>query len=324
GVQPNSNSGYHSSNNGGTGSNSAYHSSNDGGTGSHSMLPKYSNTGKKQQRTFKQQSLIPFLSQGTMQCPFFDNHCHVDGVRLTIDGSEVRTNDLVRIAGCDSLGVIGNDIKSRFYCHVDGVRLTIDGYDVRTNDLVRIAGCDSLGVIGNDIKSRFWAVTAAAMSAMTFLIAICHARKGNNFGNYAGLIKFGAAGIAAAHVGACGAVFLLEAPISSCVVNYLTSVYDELNGTYLIVMLSLMFNYAAAGLNFLNALGMMLSYCVSCCGAPAGRDTRPASSVSSLTYIGIPLMSPFQAQQSYDTYGRLEGGNIQEGAEGAAVPTKEV
>jgi hypothetical protein len=80
-------------------------------------------------------------------------------------------------------------------------------------------------------------------------------------------------------------------------------------------------------LNFFNAIGIALSYCVGCCGAPSGRDLSATAQQSSVTFIGIPLMSPYQAQQSYDTYGRLEGGNIQEGpAEGAACPaaTKEV
>jgi hypothetical protein len=208
-------------------------------------------------------------------------------------------------------------------CWLGSVELTKDGISFQTDDLVQASGCNALGDPEDPGHTRFWASVAAALSGVTLLVAIGHASKGNNFGQNAAMIKFGAAGIAGMHVGACLAAIAQEAPISKCVQNTFVDILDFVPGSYTIIMISLLMTICAGALQFLNAVGMLLSWCVSCCGAPAGRDYMVVV-VSAQTMNEQPLypaqmgtLPPLPPpQQSYDPYGRPVQGSVQYAAPG--------
>lgn len=266
------------------GSTSSTSSSSGNGDARHSMLAMLGTRAHaaateraKSPRSFKKQELTG-LPDGTAQCPFFNNFCYI------------------------------NDIK-----------LEYDNIGLRTDDLIAVANCNSLGDIGDNSKTRFWVIVSASLSCATVLIAVGHAWKGNDFGSHAALVKFGAAGIAGAHVGASALVFILEGPIARCLQNFLTDLYDELPGTYYIIFISIIFTAAAACFNAFNALGMMLSYCMGCCGAPAGRDIRTMRGAQ-YTYGGQPLMNA--QQPTYDAYGRVVVGTVQTDQPAVGYPMK--
>jgi hypothetical protein len=245
-------------------------SSSSNGDAKHSMLAMLGTRAHaaalKTPRSFKQQELSG-LPDGTAQCPFFNN-----------------------------------------FCYIDDVKLEIDNVGLHTDDLVLLANCNALGTLGDNSKTRFWVIVSAALSCATVLVGCGHAHKGNDFGSNAALIKFGAAAIAGGHVGASALVFILEGPIASCLQDFLNGLYETLHGTYYIIFLSLLVTAVAAGLNFFNAIGMMLSYCMGCCGAPAGRDIRTMLGAQ-YTYGGQPLINA--AQPAYDAYGRVVVGTVQ-------------
>jgi hypothetical protein len=222
-----------------SGGSSSSSSSSSNGDAKHSMLVMLGTRARtaalKSPRSFKQQELTG-LPDGTAQCPFFNN-----------------------------------------YCYIDDVKLEVDNFGLRTDDLVLLANCNALGTLGDNSKTRFWVIVSAALSCATVLVA-------------------------------CGHASILEGPIASCLQDFLNAGYETLPGTYYIIFLSLLMTAVAAGLNVFNAIGMMLSYCMGCCGAPAGRDIRTMRGAH-YTYGGQPLINA--AQPTYDAYGRVVIGTVQ-------------
>ncbi|CUE65760.1 membrane-associated protein, putative [Bodo saltans] len=235
---------------------------------------------------------------------------HARKAAATSSSSKVRSMKEQQLSGLPD-----NSAQCPFFngpCWVGSHPLSTDDVAIlQTLHVVALAGCSALGTPEDPGHSRFWACVAAALSGATLLIAIGHASKGNNFGHNAAMIKFGAAGVAGMHVGASIAAIAQEGPIAKCVQNAFVDLVDFIPGSYTIIMLSLLMTICASGLQFLNAIGMLLSWCVSCCGAPAGRDYMLVIVNAQTTYeqplypgqMGtLPPLPP--PQQSYDPYGR--------------------
>jgi hypothetical protein len=205
----------------------------------HLALPHRPST-PKERRSFKQQQLSG-LPDNSFQCPFLNGVCYFGDQELSVEGIQFKTDDFLAVAGCDSLGVIG----------------------------------DASG-------ARFWTVAAACMSVATFLVAVGHASKGNNFGQNAALIKFGAAGIAASHVATCVVAMSREEPIGTCLKDNIvdTGFWKIVLSDYELVMLSMLVVACAGVLMFFGAIGMMLSWCCACCGSPPAREVYMITNVA--------------------------------------------
>jgi hypothetical protein len=140
-----------------------------------------------------------------------------------------------------------------------------------TDDLLRSAGCDSLGSPADITSTRFWSIGATALSLATVVAAIVHVCKGGTFGSNAAFHKFGAAGVAFGHVVTAAMAIGREEPTTTCIETSIVNVVNLPPQQYNIIMLSLIMTLIAGGLQFLNSIGMLLSWWLPCCGSPAGR-----------------------------------------------------
>lgn len=55
------------------------------------------------------------LSDDALQCPFLNGPCYLGSTELSIDGFAVQTDDVVAVAGCSSLGSMGDPTKARLW-----------------------------------------------------------------------------------------------------------------------------------------------------------------------------------------------------------------
>ncbi|CUE65772.1 membrane-associated protein, putative [Bodo saltans] len=226
-----------------------------------------------------------------------------------------RTKEKVRLAQEQTLSLSGHTLQCPFFngpCYIGSTELRAEGIIVETDDLVAAAGCTSLGATGDPTRTRMWAVAAAFWSVVTWLMAIVHAVKGVNLGSHPALIKFGAAGLSAAHVLACMGAMILEWNVWSCFMDAASVTILLLPAGYEFNMyaVSLIIMSAGGGWQFWNGVGMVVSWFSSCCGAPAGRN----STVNVVFYTQMyeqPLGVLPPPQATYDAYGRLVQQNLQ-------------
>ncbi|CUE65819.1 membrane-associated protein, putative [Bodo saltans] len=176
------------------------------------------------------------------------------------------------------LSLSNNSLQCPYFngpCWLGDVPLTHDG---DTDDIIRNAGCDHLGSPVDVTSTRFWSIGAATLSMVTVIAAIVHVCKGGDFGRSTSFHKLGASGVAIAHL-VCTAIAVgREEPTTSCLETAITNVVGLQSQGYHIIMLSLIMTLIAGCLQLFNALGMLISWWVPCCGAPAGKDSNTNTS----------------------------------------------
>jgi hypothetical protein len=151
-------------------------------------------------------------------------------------------------------------------CRVDQTTIPLT-----TDEVLAICGCsDKIGSKGDASFPRFWSIVSSSLSGLVFASGIFHMIGSSNVRNRGAVLKFGVAGIAGAHVAVSAISVVLQSRITPCLTN--SPVVQLALGGSTLIMISLIVEGFACAVMFFCALGMALSWCMTCCGAPPGNQ----------------------------------------------------
>ncbi|CUE65751.1 transmembrane protein, putative [Bodo saltans] len=144
------------------------------------------------------------------------------------------------------------------------------GYPAITTDqFLEMVGCgNKIGATNDPQYPRLWSIVASSLSGLTFGLSIVHMVHSSSVIRRGSALKFIIATIALVHAAVCGYSAYLQSQITMCLTDSVPVEIIFAGSTLIMVsMIALCF---AGGVMFFCAIGMALSSCVSCCGAPPG------------------------------------------------------
>jgi hypothetical protein len=140
---------------------------------------------------------------------------------------------------------------------------------ISTDQFLELVGCgDKIGAPKDPKFPRLWSILAVSLSGVTFGLSIVHMVRSSATVRRGSGLKFIIAGIALVHAGVCAYSSFLQSQITQCLTDSVEVQLLFAGST--LVMVSMIALAFGGAIMFFCAIGMALSWCVSCCGAPPG------------------------------------------------------